>query len=471
MTGEQIQSEIFIGPTFYMRLKHMVKDKINYRARGPRSVLTRQTVGGRANDGGLRIGEMERDSIISHGATNFLTESMMERGDEYYMAICNKTGMISVYNPSKSLFLSPMADGPLQFVGSLAGDNLKVIQISKYGRDFSIVCIPYTFKLLIQELQVLNMNMRIITDDNIKQLEQLSFSKNINKLSNVHKDTTKETISKIITNIRESLKKSPHEDSSKNKHVSEEFDIPEPESSEQPLPHNDYPIETTASPFWTPQTPDWSPEDAYSPSTPEWAPNEERPGSPMYSTTPSESDTMMGGAKKKKDDDEEPEYSVGEQVILRNITVDPVTKTPIIYSIKKIGPEFITIETQNPNIQKDNVLVVEPNEITYPFQIDPALYQTQQPQPQMFDRPMISPHGLPPLAPPVATPNITVVVGDKNEVHGSNEQDPTKNTTGSININDVKEPEQKDKKNEEKKESEGGSSILDFTKSFFVKKT
>lgn len=474
MTGEQIQSEIFIGPTFYMRLKHMVKDKINYRARGPRSVLTRQTVGGRANDGGLRIGEMERDSIISHGATNFLTESMMERGDEYYMAICNKTGMISVYNPSKSLFLSPMADGPLQFVGSLAGDNLKVIQISKYGRDFSIVCIPYTFKLLIQELQVLNMNMRIITDDNIKQLEQLSFSKNINKLSNVHKDTTKETISKIITNIRESLKKSPHEDSSKNKHVSEEFDIPEPESSEQPLPHNDYPIETTASPFWTPQTPDWSPEDAYSPSTPEWAPNEERPGSPMYSTTPSESDTMMGGAKKKKDDDEEPEYSVGEQVILRNITVDPVTKTPIIYSIKKIGPEFITIETQNPNIQKDNVLVVEPNEITYPFQIDPALYQTQQPQPQMFDRPMISPHGLPPLAPPVATPNITVVVGDKNEVHGSNEQDPTKNTTGSININDVKEPEQKDKKNEEsneKKQSEGGSSILDFTKSFFVKKT
>ena len=77
------------------------------------------------------------------------------------------------------------------------------------------------------------------------------------------------------------------------------------------------------------------------------------------------------------------------------------------------------------------------------------------------------------VAPPVATPNITVVVGDKNEVHGSNEQDPTKNTTGSININDVKEPEQKDKKNEESnenKESEGGS-ILDFTKSFFVKKS
>ena len=56
MNGEQIYSEIFIGPTYYMRLKHMVKDKINYRAQGPRTALTRQTVHGRANDGGLRIG-------------------------------------------------------------------------------------------------------------------------------------------------------------------------------------------------------------------------------------------------------------------------------------------------------------------------------------------------------------------------------------------------------------------------------
>ena len=52
-TGEQLQAEIFIGPCYYMRLKHMVKDKINYRAQGPRTVLTRQTVQGRANDGGF----------------------------------------------------------------------------------------------------------------------------------------------------------------------------------------------------------------------------------------------------------------------------------------------------------------------------------------------------------------------------------------------------------------------------------
>jgi DNA-directed RNA polymerase beta subunit len=108
MNGMQMESEIFIGPTYYMRLKHMVKDKVNYRARGPRTALTKQPVSGRANDGGLRIGEMERDTVISHGISNFLQDSMMERGDQYYMAICNHSGVISVYNAAKNLFMSPI---------------------------------------------------------------------------------------------------------------------------------------------------------------------------------------------------------------------------------------------------------------------------------------------------------------------------------------------------------------------------
>jgi DNA-directed RNA polymerase II subunit RPB2 len=185
MTGEQIESDIFIGPTYYMRLKHMVKDKINYRARGPMTALTRQPVSGRANDGGLRIGEMERDILISHGINNFLRESMLERGDKYYMAVCNQTGMMAVYNPSKNLFMSPMADGPIQFIGSLDGKEMHVENITRFGRNFSIVCVPYTFKLLLQELQTANIQMRLITDDNIEQLENLSFSKNISKLTQI----------------------------------------------------------------------------------------------------------------------------------------------------------------------------------------------------------------------------------------------------------------------------------------------
>ena len=70
-TGEQMNMEVFIGPCYYMRLKHMVKDKINYRAQGPRTVLTRQTVQGRANDGGLRIGEMKEIVLLLMELLNF----------------------------------------------------------------------------------------------------------------------------------------------------------------------------------------------------------------------------------------------------------------------------------------------------------------------------------------------------------------------------------------------------------------
>jgi hypothetical protein len=189
MTGEQIKSDIYIGPTYYMRLKQMVKDKINYRSQGPRTQLTRQTVQGRANDGGLRVGEMERDGILGHGAAHFLNESLMVRGDEYYMAVCNKSGMIAIYNPNQNLFMSPMVDGPIQYSGSLTADagagggaGASVIHMTKFGRSFSIVRIPYCLKLLMQELLVMNVQMRIITEDNIDQLPSMSYSKNVYKV-------------------------------------------------------------------------------------------------------------------------------------------------------------------------------------------------------------------------------------------------------------------------------------------------
>ena len=181
MTGEQIQSNIYMGPTYYMRLKHMVKDKINYRARGPNQRLTRQPVPGRANDGGLRLGEMERDGVCAHGLAYFLNESFLIRCDEYYMAVCNKTGSIAIYNESKNLFLSPYSDGPIKFHTNPDG-TMNVKNVSVFGRSFSLVRIPYSFKLLIQELQVMNICMRIITDDNVDQLLSMSYSHNIHKL-------------------------------------------------------------------------------------------------------------------------------------------------------------------------------------------------------------------------------------------------------------------------------------------------
>ena len=182
MTGEQLETEIYFGPTYYLRLKHMPKDKINYRARGPRTALTRQTVQGRANNGGLRIGEMDRDCLVAHGMNSFIKESMMVRGDEYQMAICNKTGCIAVYNESSNIFLSPMSDGPIKFAGNLV-DDLNVINVSKFGRDFSIVSVPYAFKLLMQELQAMNIQMRIITEDNVDQLMSLTKGNDIENLT------------------------------------------------------------------------------------------------------------------------------------------------------------------------------------------------------------------------------------------------------------------------------------------------
>ena len=187
MTGEQLQANIFIGPTYYMRLKHMVKDKINYRARGPIQQLTRQTVGGRANDGGLRIGEMERDGVISHGAAGFLQESMLKRGDEYYMAVCNNTGTIAIYNNSQNIFISPMVDGPIKFNETIGG-NMNIENITKFGRNFSVLKIPYAFKLLIQELQAMNIQLRVITEENIDQLTNMGYSNNVLKMTNSDKE-------------------------------------------------------------------------------------------------------------------------------------------------------------------------------------------------------------------------------------------------------------------------------------------
>jgi len=186
MTGEMIEHSIFIGPTYYMRLKHMVKDKINYRANGPRTLLTRQTNHGRANDGGLRIGEMERDGVIAHGCSYFLKDSLMTRGDKYKMVVCNQTGTIAIYDKKRDQYYSPLVDGPVKYdiVGKNVVDSTK---ISRFGRDFSVVEIPYCFKLLMHELSSMNIQMRLITSENVTMLDHVSTIKISSVIRNIEK--------------------------------------------------------------------------------------------------------------------------------------------------------------------------------------------------------------------------------------------------------------------------------------------
>ena len=181
MTGEPVQSDIFIGPTYYMRLKHMVKDKINFRERGPMTGLTRQPVQGRAKEGGLRIGEMERDGVLANGMNMFETESMMTRGDgtyidtvthtrkPYRLTIDNVTGFISIVNSTNTHY-SPTIDGPLEI------DENGIQSIPKHNKSYSTINVPYSFKLFMQEIATMNIQMRLVTTDNIHQLANMGWT-------------------------------------------------------------------------------------------------------------------------------------------------------------------------------------------------------------------------------------------------------------------------------------------------------
>ena len=143
MTGEQLESNVFIGPTFYQRLKHMVNDKQHSRNQGPMVVLTRQPAEGRSRDGGLRFGEMERDCMISHGAMRFTRGRLYNASDKYSVHVCKACGMIAAYNDDKELHYCNTCENRI---------------------DFTKVELPYACKLLFQELITMNAVPRIITE-------------------------------------------------------------------------------------------------------------------------------------------------------------------------------------------------------------------------------------------------------------------------------------------------------------------
>jgi DNA-directed RNA polymerase II subunit RPB2 len=170
ITGAQIKTDIFMCPLYFMRLKHLTEDKVNSRGAGKRELRTHQPTGGRANEGGLRIGEMERDTLCVHGVSLFLDESMMKRGDATEFWICRGCGRIPIYNEPEGLFVCPTCDGPLNFVGERENQTLQ-LPTKQSRASFTKIAMPYALKLLDQELTTFaNVGFRFMPESSIAQL-------------------------------------------------------------------------------------------------------------------------------------------------------------------------------------------------------------------------------------------------------------------------------------------------------------
>jgi hypothetical protein len=141
-TGRQMETSIFMGPCFYQRLRHCSADKMHSRSSGPLVMLTRQPAEGRAREGGLRFGEMERDCVVAHGMSEFTKERFMECSDLFRCWSCQDCGLIAVVNPKEGIWNCKGC-----------GNSTK----------FSAIEIPYAYKLLLQELETMCISSRIIT--------------------------------------------------------------------------------------------------------------------------------------------------------------------------------------------------------------------------------------------------------------------------------------------------------------------
>ena len=149
MTGELLEANVFVGPTYYQRLKHMTLDKVHSRTTGPHTMVTRQPSEGRSHNGGLRLGEMERDCLVSYGASRTLQERYLFASDAYSVPMCKACGLLAdpaYYKGSEVCSATVRGTRPLC---RTCGSN-----------DVATIVVPYAYKLLQHELAAMGIVVR-----------------------------------------------------------------------------------------------------------------------------------------------------------------------------------------------------------------------------------------------------------------------------------------------------------------------